>query len=75
MIKPAFLSTEKPPKTPLTIFFEFRDPTNNLTLMRYIPENNPFERFDFQQDIPNPGTRQKALSDAVYAKRYAAYRK
>ena len=73
--KTSLFIDRKTSKNPFTIFFEFRDPTNNLTLMRYIPENNPFERFDFQQDIPNPGTRQKALSDAVYAKRYAAYRK
>jgi hypothetical protein len=66
--------TRKTSKNPFQIYFEFRDPSNNLTLMRFMPGNNPFQRFDFEQDIPNPGTRQKALSDAVYNKRYAAYK-
>ena len=35
----------------------------------------PLKRFDFREEIPNPGTRQKAVSDAVYKKRYQAYKK
>ena len=67
--------TRKTTKSPFSIYFEFRDPTNNLTLMRYMSRDNPFDRFDFTEEIPNPGTRQKALSDAVYKKRYQAYKK
>ena len=67
--------TRKTTKNPFSIYFEFRDPTNNLTLMRYMSNCNPFERFNFREEIPNPGTRQKAKSDEVYKKRYLAYKK
>ena len=67
--------TRKTTKNPFSIYFEFRDPTNNLTLMRYMSNCNPFERFNFREEIPNPGTRQKAMSDEVYKKRYLAYKK
>jgi hypothetical protein len=67
--------TRKTTKKTFSIYFEFRDPTNNLTLMRYMSNCNPFERFNFREEIPNPGTIQKAISDAVYKKRYLAYKK
>ena len=62
-------------KNPFRIFFEFTDPTSNLTLMRYCPGTNPFTHFDFSQAIPNPATRDKAKMDENYAKRYKAYKK
>ena len=72
--KTSLFITRKTSKKTFLIYFDFRDPSNNLTLMRFMPGNNPFARFDFAQDIPNPGTRQKALTDAVFNKRYAAYK-
>ena len=62
-------------KNPFRIFFEFTDPTSNITLMRYCPGTNPFDHFDFSQAIPNPATRDKAKMDENYAKRYKAYKK
>ena len=73
--KVSLFLTRKTSKNPFLIYFEFRDPSKNLTLMRYMTRHNPFARFDFTQEIPNPGTRQKALTDAMYKNRYATYKK
>ena len=62
-------------RNPFRIFFEFTDPTSNLTLMRYNPGTHPFEHFDFSQAIPNPATRDKAKMDENYTKRYKTYKK
>ena len=62
-------------KNPFRIFFEFTDPTCNITLMRYNPGHNPFDLFDFSEAIPNPATREKAKIDDIYKKRYKAYKK
>merc|ERR1712074_74626 len=65
--------TKKNQKSPFKLFFEFTDPTNNLTLMRYFPGQNPFDLFDFSEAIPNPATREKAKTDELYKKRYNPY--
>ena len=66
--------TRKTAKNPFKIFYEFQDPSNNMTFMRYIPGLNPFDLFDFTQAIPNPGTREKAKVDEAYRKRYKPYK-
>ena len=66
--------TRKTAKNPFKIFYEFQDPSNNMTFMRYIPGLNPFDSFDFNQAIPNPGTREKAKVDEAYRKRYKPYK-
>ena len=66
--------TRKTAKNPFKLYFEFQDPSNNLTFMRYIPGVNPFEHFDFTQEIPNPGTREKAKVDVAFARRYKPYK-
>ena len=65
--------TKKNLKSPFKLYFEFTDPSNNLTLMRYFPGQNPFNLFDFSAAIPNPATREKAKTDEMYKKRYAPY--
>ena len=65
--------TKKNLKNPFKLYFEFTDPSNNLTLMRYFPGNNPFNLFDFSADIPNPATREKARTDDIYKKIYSPY--
>ena len=65
--------TKKNLKSPFKLFFEFTDPSNNLTLMRYFPGQNPFNLFDFAETIPNPATREKARTDELYRKRYNPY--
>ena len=67
------LSPKKNLKSPFKLFFEFTDPSNNLTLMRYFPGQNPFDLFDFSAAIPNPATREKAKADDLYKKRYNPY--
>ena len=67
--------TRKTAKNPFRIFFEFTDPSSNITLMRFCPGIDPFVLFDFSLAIPNPATRDKAKTDANYAKRYKAYKK
>ena len=67
--------TRKTAKNPFRIFFEFTDPSSNITLMRFCPGTDPFALFDFSLAIPNPATRDKAKTDANYAKRYKAYKK
>jgi hypothetical protein len=57
--KTSLFISRKTSKNPFSIFFEFRDPTNNLTLTRYLPDNNPFERFDFEKDIPTQALGKK----------------
>ena len=39
-------------KKPFGIYFEFVDPANNLTIMKFVPGTNPFTGFDFQAEIP-----------------------
>ena len=53
-------------KNPFRIFFEFTDPSSNITIMRYCPGVDPFTLFDFTQAIPNPATRDKAKMDENY---------
>ena len=65
--------TKKNLKNPFKLYFEFTDPSNNLTLMRYFPGHNPFNLFDFSAAIPNPATREKARTDDIYKKRYSPY--
>jgi len=65
--------TKKNTKNTFRLYFEFTDPSNNLTLMRFFPGINPFTLFDFAANIPNPGKREKARTDNVYKKRYVPY--
>jgi len=67
--------TRKTAKNPFRIFFEFTDPSSNITLMRFCPGTDPFTLFDFSQAIPNPATRDKAKTDENYSKRYKAFKK
>ena len=62
-------------KKPFGIYFELVDPSNNLTVMKYVPGTNPFSAFDFQVEIPNPYTRQVASTNADYKKRYTNRKK
>ena len=57
-------------KKPFGIFLKFMDPSNNLTIMKYVPGTDPLSGFDFHAEIPNPYTRQVALTNADYTKRY-----
>ena len=38
--------------------------------MTYIPEQNPFDKYDFKDAVPNPITRKHVPSDARYATAY-----
>ena len=67
--KSLFIS-RKTSKNPFRVFFEFVDPSNNVTFMRYVPGNSPFTLFDFKEDIPNPANRDKARTDEAYKFRY-----
>ena len=62
--------TRKTSKNPFRVFFEFVDPSNNVTFMKFIPNSDPFTGFDFKQDIPNPANRDKAKTDEAYKYRY-----
>ena len=62
--------TRKTSKNPFKVFFEFVDPTNNVTFMRFSKGSNPFAGFDFLEAIPNPANRDKAKTDEVYKFRY-----
>ena len=62
--------SRKTSNNPFKVFFEFVDPTNNVTFMRYSHGTNPFAGFDFLKDIPNPATREKARTDEAYKHRY-----
>ena len=68
--KTSLFITRKTSKNPFRVFFEFVDPSNNVTFMKYIPNSNPFAGFDFKQDIPNPANRDKAQTDEAYKYRY-----
>ena len=57
------------------IFFEFVDPSNNLTIMKFVPGTDPFSGLDFQAEIPNPYTRQVATTNADYKKRFTNRKK
>ena len=62
-------------KKPSGIFFEFVEPSNNLTVMKYVPPTNPFAAFNFTEEIPNPCTRHVATTNADYTKRYSNRKK
>ena len=62
-------------KKPFVIFFEFVDPSDNRTIMKFVPGTDPFSGFDFQAEIPNPYTRQVATTNADYKKRYTNRKK
>ena len=68
--KTSLFITRKTSKNPFRVFFEFVDPSNNVTFMKYIPNSNPFAGFDFKLDIPNPANREKAQTDEAYKHRY-----
>ena len=55
---------------PFATWWEFLCPNNNCTFMTYIPEQNPFDKYDFKDAVPNPITRKHVPSDARYATAY-----
>ena len=40
--------SRKTSKNPFRVFFEFVDPSNNVTFMRYVPDMDPFTEFNFK---------------------------
>ena len=48
------------------IVLEFIDPCDCMAQMFYKPGSDPFEKYDFMKDIPNPKTRNKAETDSNY---------
>ena len=65
-----FISKRTGKKSFFGIYFEFFYPINNATLMKYAPGSNPFSGSNFLDNIPNPYTRQLAITNADYRKRY-----
>jgi hypothetical protein len=55
---------------PFATYWEFLDPTNNITYCTYTPGRNPFDNHDFKKDIPNPDTRKEAQTNPAYKKYY-----
>ena len=48
------------------VCLEFIDPCDGVTQMYFKPGNDPFANHDFRQPIPNPTTRTRAETDAMY---------
>ena len=55
---------------PFATYWEFLDPTNNITYCTYTPGRNPFDNHDFTKDIPNKETRKEAQTNPAYKKYY-----
>ena len=55
---------------PFATWWEFLCPNNNCTFMTYIPEQNPFDKYDFKDAVPNPITRKHLAEDARYVTAY-----
>ena len=62
--------TRKEKHKPFQLYYEFLCPTNNTTFMPYTLNSNPFFEYDFTEHIPNPVTRQYAVTDKSYEKRF-----
>ena len=51
----------------VNIFIEFTDPCDRVSKLAFYQGISPFINHDFNQDIPNPNTREHAKSDKSYA--------
>ena len=59
----------KTKRKPFAAYWEFLCPSNNTTFMAYTQHTNPFNNYDFSNEIPNPLTRQQAATNPQYEKR------
>ena len=50
------------------IVIEFVDPCDKVSKLTLYENNNPFASHDFSNEIPNPKTREYALSNTSYKK-------
>ena len=57
-------------RKPFSTYWEFLCPSNNTTFMAYTPNRNPFNDYDFTNKIANPLTRQQAVTNPYYEKRF-----
>jgi hypothetical protein len=55
---------------PFATYWEFLDPSNNTTYNIYTPGTSPFAHHDFYDAIPNPATRNEAITKPEYKKRH-----
>jgi hypothetical protein len=55
---------------PFATYWEFLCPTNNITYNIYTPGRDPFDNFDFHREIPNPTTRNEAITKPEYKNYY-----
>ena len=60
----------KTKQKPFATYWEFLCPSNNTTFMAYTQHTNPFNKYDFHNKIPNPLTRQHAVTNSQYEKRF-----
>ena len=55
-------------KCKVHVLIEFIDPCDRVTKLAFYENNHPFAGHDFSKDIPNPKTREHALSYPNYKK-------
>ena len=55
---------------PFSMYWEFLCPSNNTTLMNFVPDTNPFLNYEFDKEVPNPTFRREAAKDARYKEKY-----
>ena len=55
---------------PFATYWEFLCPSNNITYNIYTPGRDPFDNFDFRDEIPNPATRNEAITKPEYKNYY-----
>ena len=60
----------KTKRKPFSTYWEFLCPSNNTTFMAYTPNRNPFSDYNFNNKIANPLTRQQAVTNPLYERRF-----
>ena len=55
-------------KGEVNIFIEFTDPCDRVSKLAFYERQDPFALHDFKEEIPNPKTREYAVSNNSYLK-------